>query len=287
MQQQINEFLADLRLAGRAAGTASNHAGHLLRLARWCEAGGLEWAALSRRDLTVYVRGYASSAPSHVGNALCSLRTFYRWAVEQGYVSLSPAAHFKTPSKPSPLPRALSLGQVRVMLAFLRQGQGKRARRDEIVVLTGLYAGLRAKELVTLRWPDIDFDEGVITIELSKMGHGRAIPLHAGLKKMLLQWRELQALGRDVPCFSLGGQPLIPNRIGKIARRVRNATGLPLTAHVLRHTFATWALRRSKDLYGVSKALGHKQLKQTEVYVSVTVDDVRTAVDALPDMGSW
>ena len=73
----------------------------------------------------------------------------------------------------------------------------------------------------------------------------------------------------------------------KIAQRVRAGSGVQFTTHELRHTFATWALRKSKNLYAVSKSLGHSQLRQTEIYVSAEVSDLRDAVNQLPGLDSW
>lgn len=287
LHHAITEFVADLQLNGRVERTVEGHKLELLRLARWIEEQGLEWSTLQKRELQRYARLRADKGHSSRSNMFCTLRTFYRWAVEQGYVALSPAAHFKTPKKPHPQPRALTKEQVAGLIRYLRVPQGRRARRDEALMLTALYSGLRAKELATLRWSDIDMIANVITIELSKMGHGRTVTLHPSLRLVLEGWQALQGMGKDAPVFSLDGVPISGNRVGKIARRIRSATGLPLTTHVLRHTFATWALRGSHDLYAISKALGHKQLKQTEIYVSADVEDIRGALDTLPELGGW
>lgn len=287
METAIAEFIADLQLNGRSERTVKGHDLELLRLSRWLDAEGLNWRALNRKDLQRYTRLRADKGHSSRSNMLCTLRTFYRWAVEQEYVPLSPAVQFKTPKKPTPQPRALTMEQVRVLLAYLKKQEGRRARRDEVLMLTALYCGLRARELASLRWSELDMTEWVINIQLSKMGHGRSVTVHKALRPFLRRWREQQNLEADAPVFSLDGEPLRPARAGKIARRVKKATGLPLTTHVLRHTFATWALRRSGNLYAVSKSLGHKQLKQTEVYVSADVEDIRPAIDTLPDLAGW
>jgi integrase len=134
----------------------------------------------------------------------------------------------------------------------------------------------------------VDLDERVITIRLSKMNHGRSVPIHRGLADELARWKIVQCLSNPTgPVFSLDGVGIAAGRITKIGRRAALATGLPLTTHVLRHTFATWALRRGGNLFAVSKALGHKDLKQTEIYLSATVDDLRPIVDSLPDIGQW
>jgi site-specific recombinase XerC len=287
MDDVIRDFLADLQLQGRMQRTIEGHGQELRRLQCWLEEQGLIWSSIHRRDLQVYARLRADKSYSSRSNMLCSLRVFYRWAVEQGYIALSPAAGFKTPAKPHPLPRALTLEQIRRLLECLRAAEGRRARRDEALLLTALYAGLRACQLASLRWPAVDLAGGVINIRISKMNKGRAVKIHPALAQVLTAWRSTQGMDADGPVFSLDGMPINPNRVGKIARRYAVALSIPLTAHSLRHTFATWSLRRSGDLYSVSKALGHSQLRQTEIYIASDVADSHPAVDSLPDLDSW
>jgi site-specific recombinase XerD len=85
------------------------------------------------------------------------------------------------------------------------------------------------------------------------------------------------------------GAAISPERAGKIVRRIAKATGIPVHTHKLRHTFATWTLKESKDLYAVSKALGHRQLKQTEIYVQAAMDveQIAEAVAKLPGFEEW
>lgn len=287
LTEAIEEFIGDLKLAGRSERTIEGHELELRRLGRWLDNQVQEWETVTRRQLQQYARLRANLGFSSRSNMLCTLRTFYRWAVEMGYIALSPAAGFKTPNRPRPLPRSLTIIQVRRLLAHLRAGAGRRVRRDEVLVIVALYTGLRASELAALRWPAVDLDGLVINIRLAKMWKGRAVPLHPAVVPLLLCWRELQGLGEDAPVFSLDGEPIGPNRVGKIARRYARVLGLPLTAHVLRHTFATWALRGTRDLYGVSKALGHADVKQTEIYLSADVEDLRKLVDSLPGIEAW
>lgn len=284
----IGEWMADLELAGRQPGTRKKHREELVRLSGWCEEGGYTWQQLTRKQLTVYARLRAGLSASTRANMLCTLRSFFRWCVEEEYIAMSPAAGFKTPTKPKPLPRALTLDQVRALVKYLRAQEGRRARRDEALLCAGIYAGLRAAELAGLRWLMVDIAGGVINIRLSKMNKGRSVKVHAELGRLLASWREVQAAaGDNAPVFSLDQVPISPNRVGKICRRIARATGLPLTAHVLRHTFATHSLRKSGNLYAVSKALGHSQVRQTEVYLAADANDLAAAVDLLPALDSW
>src|SRR5579883_290237 len=54
--------------------------------------------------------------------------------------------------------------------------------------------------------------------------------------------------------------------------------------HVARHTFATLALTHMKDLYMVSKLLGHKDIKHTQIYAKIVDDRKREAVSLLPQI---
>jgi len=283
----IAEFVADLQLAGRAHWTIKKHKLELGRLGRWCCAAGCEWDHMARRDVHEYARTKAHLGHSSRSNMFCTLRTFYRWTVEQGYMAMSPAAALKTPQRPRPLPRALTLDQVRQLVCYLQACEGRRARRDQALLLTALYAGLRSCELARIRWTDVDIDAAVINIEISKMNKGRSVPIHLDLGAQLRAWRTEQAGADHWPCFSLAGVAFKPTRVGKIAARAALASGVKFTAHIMRHTFATWALRRSGNLYAVSKALGHAQVAQTEIYVSADPELLRDAVGSLPDLNAW
>jgi site-specific recombinase XerD len=289
LENAIGEFKADLMLMGRAARTIEGHELELLRLQRWCIAEGLDWQLLTRRQIQPYARLRAELGHSSRANMFCTLRTFYAWSVEVGHVAMSPAAGFKTPTRPHPLPRALTLLQVRQLVGHLREnaGAGLRQSRDEALLLTALYAGLRACELAPLCWSNIDVAGGVINIRLTKMNKGRSVPIHPALREVLDRWRTIQQLDSSAPAFSLDQVAIEPNRVGKVARRYAIALSIPLTAHVLRHTFATWMLRRSGNLYAVSKSLGHSQVRQTEIYVSADVEDLRSALEQLPGVDGW
>lgn len=283
----IGEFLADLEFAGRAELTRKRHRVELGLLGRWIESEGLQWQEMSRKQLQGYLRQRAGLSASARANMLCSFRVFFTWSVDQEYIARSPAVNFKTPQRPHPLPKALTLDQVRQLLDHLAAGAGRRARRDEAMLLTALYAGLRGCELARLHWSDVDLAGSIINIRISKMNKGRAVPIHPALIDVLISWREVQQLDSSAPVFSLDDTAIAAGRVVKIAQRARAGSSVQFTCHTLRHTFATWVLRKSKNLYAVSKSLGHSQLRQTEIYVSAEVSDLRDAVNQLPGVADW
>ncbi len=286
----IADFLLDLAVAGRAPRTIDEHGHELRRYGRWLDDQALSWRDATEDDVVAYLRTRAHLKSSTRAATICSLRVFHAWLVRRHHLIVSPAADLTIPTRGKPTPKALTRAQLRALLAYLARQQGMRAQRDEILVLAGLYTGLRAAELANLRWGDLDLDEGVLTIEISKMGHGRATALHGDLIARLRAWHGVQE-PRSAYVFAntQNGEKIVPERAGKIVRAIAKATDLELHTHKLRHSFATWTLRESKDLYAVSKALGHAELKQTEIYVAAAlgVEQIRAAVAQLPGIDDW
>lgn len=70
----IAEFVADLKLAGRAPRTIESHQLELLRLGRWCDEHGHTWHQLVRKQLLGYTRLRADLGHSSRSNMLCTLQ---------------------------------------------------------------------------------------------------------------------------------------------------------------------------------------------------------------------
>ncbi|MEM3353116.1 MAG: tyrosine-type recombinase/integrase, partial [Saccharolobus sp.] len=58
-------------------------------------------------------------------------------------------------------------------------------------------------------------------------------------------------------------------------KRLGEKVGIDLRPHVLRHTFATLSLKRGMNLITLQKLLGHKDLKTTQIYTHLILEDLR------------
>lgn len=140
------------------------------------------------------------------------------------------------------------------------------------IVKMALYTGMRPGEVFGLQWGDIDFLRGKIRIlrsydQPSKNGRGRVIAMPKLVEQMLQQ----NYLYKDDDSFIFKKVKINPKM-----KRVCAAAGLPpITFHGLRHTFATIALNKGRNIKAVSEALGHSSVKVTlDTYWNVFSTDL-------------
>lgn len=156
-----------------------------------------------------------------------------------------------------------------------------------------LYAGLRSEEVMGLRWGDIDQNEQVITVQrvITRIAKGEYAPIERtknGKVRYIPYGDELAAQLKHTPKASIYVVPAARSGYmtpGSFRRQYDNFfTDLPirkLSAHKLRHTYATYLIRGGAELRAVQTMLGHQSVGVTEIYTHVNVEDQRRAAHKL------
>lgn len=134
-------------------------------------------------------------------------------------------------------------------------------------------SGLRYSEAATLHWEDIDQEQGVIYLRKTKGSRPRLAPLPDQAKAILGQLPKphtgLIALNRD-------GKPF--GHMKRLFQTASARSGVPIKGpHTLRHICGTYLLTATGDLRLVQTALGHTQVRTTELYTQVDIERIRTA----------
>jgi len=129
--------------------------------------------------------------------------------------------------------------------------------------------GMRAGEAKRIQWTDIDFERRIITLnEPEKGGKPRMWKVSAKLIGMLNALpRKSERVFGDGAINSLKGTFLRARKI--LAAKLQNPRLLKISFHTLRHWRATMEYHRTKDIIHVKEFLGHKDVKNTEIYITV------------------
>ncbi len=144
---------------------------------------------------------------------------------------------------------------------------------DKIILDLLLDTGLRSRELVNLKVRDIDLNEGVIIVKEAKYGKERRVIMTRKTLEELKAWINLRNLSEDDKVIPLTYSGLY-KRLKRLAKRAGIDPG-KMHPHILRHTFATMAIRKGMNIFSLQRLLGHSDIKTTQVYMHLTIDDIK------------
>lgn len=270
----------ELLLRGYSPRTRKVYLGHMKRFLEWL--GGDVGRILERPDEAarayllhlVQERGVSRSTHNQVVSAL-------RFMCEAMFGHPALSLRIPRPKAGRPLPQVLSTREVSQVLDAVRNPKHR-------AVLMLLYsAGLRVGEVVRLRLHDLDRDRGLVRV---RQGKGRKD------RYSLLARRALEAVDVYVAAFPTetwlfpGARPdrhLSTRSVQRVVRRAARAAGLPkgVTAHTLRHSFATHLLERGTHLRLIQELLGHSSARTTQIYTHVASTELEAVRSPLDDLG--
>lgn len=220
-----------------------------------------------------------------LGRKLASIRTFFRFLLREGAVSINPAAGIRAPKREHPLPRALSVDEVDRF--FSRNPET--AKRD-VAIFELLYSsGLRVGELTSLKLHDIDLHNGWVRV-MGKGNKERYVPVGAKALEAMHNYLVLRKFieAKTLPILNGGalflnsrGGPLSSRSIGRILKSCLDKAGLARDAspHAFRHSFATHMLQGGADLRSIQEMLGHSSLSTTQRYTRVDLKSLMEVYD--------
>jgi site-specific recombinase XerD len=240
----------------------------------------LEWSGITKvnqiteKRLQEYLNHRINDDNLTLSSANRLISTFKAWlnfAVRRKIIFENPIRYFKGYNPGEKHPKFLPLGKIPKIFEV---ADGK---RPYYPIRTGLYTGMREKEVYCLEWPDLDFEDGTITVRrggavITKSKKERVIPLPAKLKADLLPLKKNSGVCFDFTNF----RHEFP--------KIMEAAGLKgVTFQWFRHTYASHLIMNGVDLYTVSQLLGHSSVKVTEKhYAHLTKDHKKASVEKLP-----
>lgn len=235
---------------------------------------------------------YTDKSPRSVSRKMVTLRTFFRFLLQDGYIEHDPTETLETPRNWQNLPHYLTLEEVEELLEQPDTGTvlGLRDR----TMLEVLYAtGLRVSELVRIEEADVDLGRGIITT-LGKGGKERFVPLGETAGEYIVRYRREShpALRKKTPgspylFISQKGTPLSRQHFWLLIKKYGRQAGIKksLSPHVLRHSFATHLLENGADLRSVQIMLGHSSISTTQIYTHITRERLKKVYDEFHPLG--
>jgi integrase len=228
-------------------------------------------------------------APGTYNRHLAMLKSMFNKGMEWEMIFENPAAPIKKLKEEGGRTRFLTSEEINKLI----DGASDKFRP---LVVSAVHTGMRRGELLSLLWVDVDFKNGIITVQHSKSGKKRMVPMDETVQTTLKELKAAQAAQREKD--KLKGNPQT-EETGVVFPTLRK-TGGPITDtnhtftrladkvgiknvrfHDLRHTFASHLVMAGVDLVTIQQLLGHGSINMTMRYSHLAPEHRAKAVKVL------
>jgi integrase/recombinase XerD len=283
--QDLKGFLDYLTFeAGLAKNTVLAYGRDLRSFLKYCKSNNTDQIrqikpALIHNYLRILTQEQKSE--SSIKRSLVAIRMFLRFGKLTGLVEDDLTSMLESPKVWQKLPCVCSKQQVLELLNAPCPDEPFYFRDKAMLEL--LYAtGIRASEIAGLKISDLSLNIGYLRC-LGKGSRERVVPMGkvaiAAIEEYLrnLRPRLVKPFSGDFLLLSRTGRPMSRIEIWRLVKKYAIRAGMPrnLTAHTLRHCFATHLLAGGADLRSVQEMLGHVDIATTQIYTHVDQERLR------------
>lgn len=198
-------------------------------------------------------------------------------AVQEGVISENPCKKVKRFKPAQVKDRILSEPEINLLLNL---PQGK----DRMMILTGLFTGMRLIEVLSLKWGDIDLARGLISFTQNKTGKAIVLPLSSYLANELMEYKAYCTTADSVFESRAITKSLTDKCSGYFSRLFKSLGIHNFTFHNLRHTFSS-ILQGELGIGAVvvQGMTGHSSLGMLQRYSHTGIDNKQRAIQALTE----
>ncbi len=226
-----------------------------------------------------------------------TLSSFYTWAIKQRHMSTSPTVGIELGKRPKRVAMPFQKHELRRLLEIVLQPPQDNLnlqawelcwRRDQAMIMVMAHQGLRRSEVSKLSWRDVDWEMREMIVN-GKGNKQRRLPMHARTVQALRDLKAQGPTGEEAVFVTTrktsveAGERLRPWSVTARVRKYVDKALLNagLTAHKLRHAFATILLEAGADIRDVADQLGHESIESTKIYTHPTNARMKALVDAV------
>lgn len=301
-QLLINQYLKEEKLTGRTVQGFQNIRTRVPKLFEFLEEMDYPATGLRVRQAQEYQGWLIRTGrkdgdkyrPGTIKAYLVVATNFYESLKRRNLVLSNPFREVKKQALGFKLPRDLlkekemSLYLEKLSHFEEEESLKKQAKRYTVHVLAELLysSGLRISEAANLKLGDINFEKGTIAVRSGKGNLNRTAWLNDYAKELLrIYLEQMRPLVIDRKCIESGrvfgaNWQTLPKTANRYLQENSQRLDLPgVTSHSFRHALGYHLLRAGCNIRHIQEILGHKHLRNTEIYTKVDKEDLKEVLD--------
>lgn len=277
--EAVDAFLIAKQADGAAAATVAWYRYMLLRFTE--HLGHVPLERLTSDHLRAYVVALKTLSLAHetLRAHIRAMKAVLLWAWEEyEYPRRCPAERIKTPAPRQGLPRAIELGDIRLLIKACEQTP--KGKRDRALIMFLTDTGCRAGGVLGLTPEDVDLTRRLARLR-EKGDRERLVPFTVHTATAIREWLEHRPRGaKQLFCSLSGGREggvLKHSGLRTLLNRLARAANVRgrVNPHSFRHAFARAYLSNGGDLATLAQLLGHKDVSTTaNIYTRYTVEEL-------------
>ena len=279
----IEEFLLELDIRGASKETIRSYTNSLKIFSDYI--GDMEVEKIK----AVHIKGFAKFNKDRglkqktQNGYISAVRALYSYMIEEEIVTKNLGYSVKLVNATDKKEiEVFTSEEIKKLVAYKKMGTQKDNKyivaRDNLIINFLLETGCRNHELTNLK--DSDIEDGYIFFKITKNSKPRVVPISKQLKKLMNRYERVkkqyfkknnkEEIMNEYYFLSRTGGKLFTSNIGQVVKGACNNLDISedkAYPHNFRHTFAVNMLKNTKDVYLVSKLLGHCNVSITEEYL--------------------
>ncbi len=207
-------------------------------------------------DINPYRLKIANQSKKTIAKKISTLRSFFEFLQSEGFkFKIRGDEHIKVPKT---LPKPVSIEHIKKALKVS-------SLEEFTAIMTVFSLGLRISEASNIKLEDISKE----WIKIKGKGNKtRIIPIHPKLHEIIQKYIEIHK--PKTYLFEKNLAKITDAKLRYIIQKPFKKTGIHITPHQLRHSFATYLLENGARITDVSELLGHEFISTTQIYTKLS-----------------
>lgn len=243
------------------------------KVIEWLKENGVNSPEeITARHVRAYIAemGAKGLSDSYIHSHARVIRTFTRFLNDENYAPS--VIKFTMPTIGKKRLRVLSADELQQVIKTCQ------LPRDKALILLFADTGIRRGEASLLNWGDVNIERGTIQVKQGKGKKDRTVIIGVTTRRALLAYRRTIVHDDDSPLIQTNkGTRLTAMGIRSALLRIEERSGIRVSPHALRRTFATLSRRAGMDLLELQALMGHASLDMTKRYIEMIEDDLIAA----------